>query len=354
MLKHLSRAQRAVAIWIFIGIGMLQVQVILGGITRLTGSGLSITEWKVLEGAFPPLTTHQWQTAFEKYRQTPQYLLLNSDFTLSRYKFIYFWEWFHREWARLIGVVFIIGFIYLIIKRYLAASLIKPLLILFLLGALQGRIGWIMVKSGLTDDMIYVKPLKLALHFVFALGLVCYVWWVALQLSVPKHQLTPNTRLSTLTWCIIILLFFQLGYGALMAGSRAAAAAPTWPGINGQWLPLHAFSSATNLLENAVTIHFIHRNLAFALVVLVLAWTVLAIKTQGASMAWKQTKWLPLLFILLQAALGILTVYSSPYITPNNWVTFDWIAEWHQITGMLFLLVMIWMLFLLKAKTPAG
>ena len=180
MMNSLPKAQKAVAAWIYIGVAMLLVQVVLGGITRLTGSGLSITEWKVVDGALPPFTEQQWMMAFARYRQTPQYQLLNTDFTLHNYKFIYFWEWFHREWARLISVVFVIGFVYLLVKKYLQAAMIKPLLILFLLGALQGAIGWIMVKSGLTDDMVYVKPLKLALHFVFALVLICYAWWFAL------------------------------------------------------------------------------------------------------------------------------------------------------------------------------
>src|ERR1700712_903132 len=210
MTNSLSKGQKAVAIWMYTGVAMLLIQVVLGGITRLSGSGLSITEWKVLEGALPPLTNQQWLTAFAKYKQTPQFKFINADFTLSNYKFIYFWEWFHREWARLIGVVFLVGFVYLLLKKYLQASMIKPLLILFLLGGLQGAIGWIMVKSGLTDDMVYVKPLKLALHFVFALVLICYAWWVALQQYVPGKQLFANTWLRRITWLILLVLFFEL------------------------------------------------------------------------------------------------------------------------------------------------
>src|SRR5436190_4553748 len=213
MMNSLSKGQKAVAIWIYTGVAMLLIQVILGGITRLTGSGLSITEWKVVEGFLPPLNEQEWMTAFAKYKQTPQYLLLNSDFNIGDYKFIYFWEWFHREWARLISIVFVVGFIYLLIKKYLQADMIKPLLILFLLGGIQGAIGWIMVKSGLTDDMIYVKPLKLALHFVFALVLICYAWSVALGLSVPNKQLLANAPVHRLTWVILTILFFQLIYG---------------------------------------------------------------------------------------------------------------------------------------------
>src|ERR1700684_816602 len=149
-------SSRAVAIWVFMGVGMLLVQVILGGITRLTGSGLSITEWNVVTGTLPPLNQQQWVTEFDKYRQTPQFSLIHADFNLSDFKFIFFWEWFHRLWSRGVGVVFIVGFVYLVWKKALTKPMIKPLLILFLLGALQGAVGWIMVKSGLGGNAIYV------------------------------------------------------------------------------------------------------------------------------------------------------------------------------------------------------
>ncbi|MEP6749497.1 MAG: COX15/CtaA family protein, partial [Bacteroidota bacterium] len=327
MTNSFPKGQKAVARWIYIGVAMLVIQVILGGITRLTGSGLSITEWKVVEGFLPPLNEQQWLTAFTKYQQTPQYQLLNSDFTIHNYKFIYFWEWFHREWARLISVVFIVGFVYLLVKKYLKPAIIKPLLILFLLGALQGAIGWIMVKSGLTDAMVYVKPLKLALHFISAVVLICYAWWFALQLSVPKDQVTINTSLRKYTWVILFILFFQLIYGALMAGHKAAAAAPTWPTINGSWFPGHLFSPLANMVEDKTTIHFIHRGLAYILLLLMLIWTIKANKTTALTSAFRKTKWIPAILILLQVLLGIMAVLTSPSIVPNHWVLFDWLAQ---------------------------
>ena len=353
MMNSLPKGQKAVAIWIYIGVAMLVVQVILGGITRLTGSGLSITEWKVVEGFLPPLNEQDWMAAFAKYRQTPQYLLLNSDFNISNYKFIYFWEWFHREWARLISIVFVAGFIYLLAKKYLQAYMIKPLLILFLLGAIQGAIGWIMVKSGLTDDMIYVKPLKLALHFVFALMLICYAWWFALELSVPRRQIANSKSVRGYTWLIIGVLFFQLIYGALMAGHKAATAAPTWPTINGSWLPQHLFTPAVNVLENKITVHFIHRGLAYILVLLTFLWTLKTIQVISASVLLKKTKWLPVLLILLQVMLGVTAVLSSPSIVANHWGLFDWLAQLHQVVGMLYLLTMVWMLYIIRNRKTA-
>ena len=347
------QGRKAVAIWMYTGVAMLIIQVILGGITRLTGSGLSITEWNVVTGALPPLQAQQWMEEFNKYKQTPQFLLLNSDFTLANFKFIFFWEWFHRFWARLIGIVFIVGFVYLLAKKYLQPAMIKPLLILFLLGAMQGTIGWIMVKSGLTDDMVYVKPVKLALHFVFALILICYAWWVALQLSVSHSARLVNTRLSRYNWCILFVLFFQLIYGALMAGHKAATAAPSWPTINGYWLPDNLFSPMVNFVESKLTVHFVHRGLAYLLLLLVILFSLQAKKITPVSYLFRQTRWLPAAFIVLQVLLGILTVISSPSIVPNHWGLFDWLAQLHQIIALLFLLSMVWMLYIVNARPAA-
>ncbi len=221
----------------------------LGGITRLTGSGLSITEWNVVTGALPPLSEQAWLNEFNKYQRTPQYHYLNSDFTLQDFKFIFFWEWFHRFWARLIGVVFVVGFVYLVAKKYLKKEMFTPLLVLFLFGALRGAIGWIMVASGLTGDAVYVKPTRLALHFVFALGLISYAYWFALELKVTRAQTIDNPSLRKFTWWLIIILFVQLIFGALMAGHKAAIAAPTWPDINGSMIPGGMFRESPAFLN---------------------------------------------------------------------------------------------------------
>ncbi|HLY70637.1 MAG TPA: COX15/CtaA family protein [Puia sp.] len=353
MNKSLSHPSRAVANWVFIGVGMLLIQVILGGITRLTGSGLSITEWNVVTGAFPPLNSQQWLTEFDKYKRTPQFSLLHADFNLSEFKFIFFWEWFHRLWARLVGVVFIVGFIYLLWKKELKETMIKPLLILFLLGALQGAVGWIMVKSGLTGDAIYVQPTKLALHFVFALILICYAFWFALQLTIPKTGAVPYSSVHAWTWIIIIMLFLQLMFGALMAGNKAAAAASTWPTINGDWIPNSMFKDSPlliNFINNKITIHFVHRGLAYLLLVLVMVWFFKAIRITDASRYFLKVRSLPLVIIFLQMVLGILAVLTSPSIIPNHWGMFEWIAQLHQLTAMLFLLTMLYVLFVVSGR----
>lgn len=356
-----NSSSRPVAIWVYTGVVMLLVQVILGGITRLTGSGLSITQWNVVTGTLPPLNSAQWQDAFHRYQQTPQYQILNSDFTLSNFKFIFFWEWFHRFWARMVGVVFLVGFAGLLWRRKMKKEMIRPLLILFLLGALQGAIGWIMVASGLTGDAIYVAPTRLALHFVFALGLVVYAFWFALQLSVPRQALlaaSPSTSRRTLTavrrWTMALLgvLFFQLLYGALMAGHKAATVAPSWPTVNGDWIPASLFSKrplVQDLIGNKITVQFVHRGIAYLLLVMVAIWSVLAGRLQGTPRYFHRLRWLPLLLIGVQIILGITSLLTSPGIIPNQWVVFDWLAEFHQITGLLFLLTMIGMLYLVKS-----
>jgi len=345
-------ASRPVALWVYAGVIMLLIQVILGGITRLSGSGLSITEWNVVTGALPPLNTVHWQEAFDKYRQTPQFRLINADFTLSDFKFIFFWEWFHRLWARLVGVVFVVGFAWFLWKKKLEPAMIKPLIILFLLGALQGAVGWIMVLSGFTGDAIYVAPLKLALHFVFALGLIIYAFWFALDLSVDRTARLFRTSTSTLrgwTWAILGLLFFQLLYGALMAGHKAAAVAPTWPTINGSWIPDRLFSQRPlkqDLVGNTITVQFIHRGLAYILFVMVLIWTFLAYRIHPVTAAFARWRGLPLAVVTLQIVLGISSLLTSPGIIARQWVAFDWLALTHQTTGLLFLVTMVGMLYL--------
>jgi heme a synthase len=354
MTRSLSQlSSRAVANWILLGVFLLFIQVILGGITRLTGSGLSITEWNLVTGALPPINQQQWTAAFDKYKQTKQFQLLHADFTLSDFKFIFFWEWIHRLWARLIGVIFLLGFGWLLWKKKIKREMVKPLIILFLLGGLQGAVGWLMVLSGLTGDEIYVQPTRLALHFIFALGLICYTSWFALSLLIPQREIVRNNQLRNWTGSILFLLFFQVLFGALMAGHKAAATAPSWPTINGYWIPSSLFTLSPillNFIQNKITVHFMHRGLAYLLFIATLIWTLKAYKLASHSDYMHKTRGLPLMMVLIQIILGINAVLSSPGIIANRWGLFDWIALLHQITGMLFLLTMVYMLYLVKPE----
>ena len=355
---------RAVANWLLLGVGMTIIQIALGGITRLTGSGLSITEWDVVTGALPPMTETAWQTLFAKYKTTPQFQLLNFDFTIDNFKFIFFWEWFHRLWARTIGLVFAIGFIYFLVKKYFQPKMIQPLVVLFLLGALQGAIGWIMVASGLEGDAVYVKPTRLALHFIFALGLLSYTYWFALSLKVKTLKEQPSLEVSykdlkfikhirsikSLSWLILVVLFFQLIYGALMAGHKAANVAATWPTINGQWIPTGLTSKDgffLNAVNNTIWIHFIHRGLAYLLLVLIVIYSFKLFRINGNAF-WNLMRRMPLTFVLFQVALGIFTVLSSAQIVPGVWAGFEWLAQLHQLVGMLLLLSVVNIIYITK------
>lgn len=345
-----TRSSRPVAIWLLIGVFMIIIQVLLGGITRLTGSGLSITEWKPIMGALPPMNEQDWVSAFEKYKQIAQYKYLNYHFTLEDFKFIFFWEWFHRLWARLIGIVFIIPFVIFIIQKRFKKEMMGPLIILFLLGALQGLVGWIMVQSGLDDsELVYVSHYKLAIHFILALGLLCYTLWFALKLLIPAHQITLSSSLRKFMGWLIALLTIQLIYGAFMAGLKAATTAPTWPDINGVWWPDNIssfgerqFTGISFLMDHPLVIHFIHRNLAYVITVLLLIWTWRAFKEKGTSI-FRRTRTWPLTIVLLQVVLGVFTVLHS-----INADSFLWLGVAHQFVAMILLLSLVWMFYIIR------
>ena len=349
-----ERSIRLIANWIFVGIIMLMIQVLLGGITRLTGSGLSITEWKPIMGTLPPLNESEWKSAFEKYQQIAQYKFLNYQFTLHNFKMIFFWEWFHRLWARSIGMVFLIPFFYFIVKKHFKPGMIGPLIILFVLGGLQGAIGWIMVKSGLNDENLYVNHIRLAIHFVSAMVLICYALIFGLSLTVTPQERIYNGSLRKFTLFIIALLTIQLFYGAFMAGLKGAIAAPTWPDINGSVMPTKMFSGdiLNDLFFNIINIHFIHRSLAYILFGLLLVWFWKASLIKDSKRFNQKKKW-PLVFVCTQVLLGIFAVINSPKIILGQFGLFEWIAQLHQLTGMLLLLSLVAALYMLKPKSTA-
>jgi cytochrome c oxidase assembly protein subunit 15 len=344
-----EKQNRIIARWLLIGVGMLIVQVLLGGITRLTGSGLSITEWDPIMGAIPPLNETQWQQAFKGYQQIAQYKYLNNNFTLSDFKFIFFWEWFHRVWARLMGVVFLIPFIYFLLKGYFKRWMIIPLIMLFVLGGMQGLIGWIMVSTGLNDQNLYVTHFSLAIHFIAAMVLIGYTLIFALALLVPKDQRIKNPSLKKFGYIILVLLVLQLIYGAFMAGLKAANTAPTWPTINGSFAPSNIFvgNFIQNALHNPIAIQFIHRTLAYILFILIAAWWWRARK-ERFSPAFNKARNYLFLLVMVQVLLGVLTVLNSTSFVAGKFGVFEWLAELHQLTGMLLLLCLLSVLYIVK------
>ncbi len=350
-----ERSSKLIATWLLIGVGMTVVQIALGGITRLTGSGLSITQWDVVTGSLPPLNNQQWSVEYNKYRLTPQFQLLNFNFSISDFKMIFFWEWFHRLWARTIGLVFIVGFVWLLVKKHFKKEMIKPLLLLFVLGGLQGAIGWIMVMSGLTGDAVYVNPTKLALHFIFALGLLCYTYWFALSLLIKPSEIIVDASLRKWNITLIVLIGLQLLYGALMAGHKAANVAATWPSINGHWIPepfLTKESLFLNSINNKLLIHFVHRGLAYLLLLMIVFFTIQLFKKTGTALLYILRP-LPIAIVFVQIMLGILTVLSSINIIPGTWGVFEWMAQLHQLFGMLLLLSLVSLLFAVRSTKNA-
>lgn len=341
-LQVMQNKRNGVAIWLMIGVGMIMIQVLLGGITRLTGSGLSITEWKPILGAVPPMNEADWNKAFDQYKQIGQYKHINFDFTLSDFKFIYFWEWFHRQWARFMGLVFAVGFIYFLVKKQFKKEMVWPMVLLFILGGLQGAIGWIMVQSGLNENDLYVSHIRLAIHFVAALGLLVYVFWFALKLMIPDEKRLIASSLSSSTSTLILILVVQLFYGAFMAGLKAGPVAPTWPDMNGMIFPAGLGSMKNDLTHNPITVQFIHRGIAYFLFILIVLWYTRALKLSASSL-FRRWRHLPMLLVTVQVVLGVFTVVYSP---DKNILL--WLGVAHQFVAMLLLLSLVLTKYLLK------
>lgn len=345
-----DKKRRSVAIWLMVGVFMIIVQIILGGITRLTGSGLSITEWNPIMGVLPPLNHTAWMTAFEQYKHTGQFKYVNADFTLSNFKFIFFWEWFHRIWARSLGVVFAIPFIYFLIKKYFSKEMIGPFILLFILGGLQGLIGWIMVQSGLTDDNINVSHIKLTIHFISALVLLSYTFWFALKLLIPENKISYDSKIKNFLLLILALFTIQLIYGGFMAGLKAANFAPTWPSINGQTVPNGIMNQSW--INQPINVHFIHRNLAYIVFILIV-WSFYKVrqfaKSHHADYLLTASKW-PLILVFIQVLLGIFTVLSSLKIVIGHFGIFETLAALHQLNAIALLLSLIYQYYLVRKR----
>jgi cytochrome c oxidase assembly protein subunit 15 len=339
--------RQQIANWLMVGVAMIVVQVLIGGITRLTESGLSITEWKPITGILPPMGDAVWQELFDKYKQTDQFKYVHQHFSMSEFKMIFFWEWFHRVWARLMGMVFITGFIYFLVKRKFKQEMILPMVILFVLGGIQGFIGWIMVKSGLVPEKFYVGHIELTTHFIAALILLSYTWWFALKLRTSSSAIQVHPSLNKGLLFILVVLFFQLIYGGFMAGLKAAISAPTWPTINGNMLPEGLFAENSwmkNISFNPLMIHFIHRGLAYLLSTAVIIWWLKAKQIQiNKPVGFFRTALLVL--IVLQVGLGILTVMNA-----TNNTLLIWFGVSHQFVAMLLVLTLVALLFYVRGK----
>ncbi|MVS97941.1 heme A synthase [Devosia sp. L53-10-65] len=303
---------RPVRIWLYGLAAFVLLIVVVGGITRLTDSGLSITSWKPISGVLPPLNQTEWEAEFEAYKQIPQYTVINSWMSLDDFKFIFFWEWFHRLVARFLGVLFIVPFAIFLFQKRLPRKLAWPLFGLFVLGGFQGALGWWMVSSGLTE-LTSVSQYRLAAHLTAASLLFIALIYVARSLS-PGRVLGRVTRFHMTTAVLLLVsLILQIGAGAFVAGLDAGMGYQTWPLMDGAIIPggLFAMDPAwRNLFENALTVQFIHRGIAYLIVAFV------------GYLIWRRYRdggfggvhgWLPRIgaIVLLQVGLGIATLLMS-------------------------------------------
>jgi heme a synthase len=305
-----TSAPRALRWWLTIVAALIAIMVLVGGATRLTESGLSIVEWKPIAGTLPPLTDAQWAEAFEGYKTIPQYRELNAGMSLDEFKTIFWWEWSHRLLGRVIGAVFLLPFLWFIWRGAISTELKRRLWIMFGLGALQGAVGWWMVASGLTQR-VEVSQLRLATHLVLALLIFAAIVWTLRSLRGRPRDAVPS-RLKITSVVLLALTFAQLYFGALVAGLRAGRLYNTWPGIDGALIPSAErlwFEQPwwRNLFDNALTVQFEHRMMAYALFVLALWHAADAIRSRGMPAAINGAVALAVA-ITLQAALGILTL----------------------------------------------
>ncbi|MEX2349702.1 MAG: COX15/CtaA family protein [Flavobacteriaceae bacterium] len=326
------KTNRSVIIWLFTGCFLIFIMVLVGGITRLTNSGLSMTDWHLVTEVVPPLNEAQWEAAFEEYKKFPEYQKINIhyNFTLEDYKSIYFWEWFHRLLGRLLGVVFIIPFLYFWIKKKLDKETLKNCFILLGLGALQGFFGWYMVKSGLVDQPD-VSHYRLALHLFTAFITFAFTFWVALNLMYPKLKPVHIPFRNLLRFTLVILLI-QIIWGAFVAGLNAGFIHNTWPLMNDgklihETVTMEQSPVWKNFIEGKSGVQFVHRYLAYIVVALIL---VLWFKARKLTITMQQQAGLNWLLILVgvQFVLGVFTlIYAVPL----------WLGVLHQI-GAFFLL----------------
>ena len=303
--------------WLLSGCFLIFLMVILGGITRLTGSGLSITEWNVIMGTLPPLNDQQWSVAFEKYKQIPQYHLLNYDYTLADFKKIFFWEYVHRLTGRLIGVVFLVPFLIFLRRKWLTPSQVRKALFLFALGGLQGFLGWFMVQSGLSERTS-VSHIRLAIHLSAALLTFGFTWSFYLGLRDERSADPPDRRLQLPSAILLAIAGCQVIYGALTAGLHAGRIANTFPTMDGSWIPdgLDALSPGwLNATDNLLAVQFIHRCLAFLLLAGTLS-VLLAARRLRLSQPQRNGIRTLAVLVTLQFLLGVVTLLTHVSIVP--------------------------------------
>lgn len=301
---------RPVVTWLLLGAIMIACMVAIGGITRLTGSGLSITEWKPIMGALPPMNEHEWDIAFQKYKAIPEYRLINQQMDLPGFKRIFFWEYLHRNWGRLMGLVFIVPFIWFWRTGRLTGWLMRRSIVILIGGGLVGALGWFMVASGLEQN-VDVSHYRLAIHLCAAFTVFSIVLWTVFDLREERRDFAGEGS-SAAKWAraLLVLLVVQILYGAFTAGLDAGHVANTWPLMNGKFLSEQATAYTgtwRDLIEHKEGVQFIHRNLAW---VVALAIVLFAYRFRKEASLRGAGRWLSAA-VLVQFTLGVLTLITQ-------------------------------------------
>jgi cytochrome c oxidase assembly protein subunit 15 len=330
-----SHARRQVAAWLLVCCALVFAMVVVGGVTRLTRSGLSIVEWQPLMGAIPPLSEAHWQELFDKYRQTPEYLQVNRGMSLHEFKGIFWWEYIHRLLGRLIGLAFFVPLLWFIVRRKLERALVPRLVAIFLLGGLQGAIGWWMVKSGLISDP-RVSHVRLSIHLGLAFLIFAAMFWTALGLLARHSTRDPRRRrLAGYGAVLSAVTFVMVLSGGLVAGTRAGYAYNTFPLMNGRFFPSEYFMLQPwwdNFLHNMATVQFNHRLIAWLLLLVIPAFWW-ALRRAAAPPQARLASNLLLAMLALQLALGIGTLLLGVPVA---------LGAMHQAGAMVLFALLLW------------
>lgn len=331
--NEVTSSPRAVSAWLIVSAVLVVAMVVLGGYTRLTGSGLSIVEWKPVSGVLPPIGEQAWAAEFAAYQASPQFRLVNATFTLHDFKGIFWLEYLHRLLARLVGVVFFAPFVWFAAKRQMSSALVRRLAFIFLLGGLQGAMGWLMVKSGLVD-LPAVSPHRLAAHLGLAIVILVALQWTTLEVLRGRWSQVSGPGLGLC--CLVLLTALS---GAYVAGTHAGLVFPTFPLMEGRVLPPGVLALDPvwrNFIENKGTVQFVHRVLALTTATIALVSAIRWRRSAGVA------AWALLTMALVQPTLGILTLLWH--------VPVD-LAAAHQSGAVLLLMSAVWVMHRLRAAS---
>jgi len=339
--------KKAVKIWLLLGLFLVFMQIFIGGITRLTGSGLSITKWEIVTGTIPPMNQIQWDEAFSLYKDTPQYKKINEGMSLSQFKFIYFWEYLHRLWARMMGFIFLFPFIFYLAKGWISKKLRNKLLILVGLTAIVAVFGWIMVASGL-NDRPWVSAYKLTWHLSLALVVYGYLAWLVYGAWFPEKRISRHWRRPiVILFCLLIV---QIMLGGIMSGAKAGIDFPTWPDMRGEMIPSILFDTSYWTIDSFLNydknlffpalIQILHRSVAYIIFIVGIIFGIKMIRNASPIGVRAGILFIALLFI--QVTLGILTVLECRGLIPVG------LGISHQAVAVFLLSTILWLLYLTR------